>query len=141
MPSFHETRTSEEMTPTTIISYRRDVFTLPLSYNDSDVHTDPQILLHKSRIAYKVKLKLKLIYYRQSVGQSVLVSGAHLGPEPNFFLLIEIFFRHLRACYFVAPSLTRGRICNLLLLLSSPEQSRSSLSPTGLNTRFYCPNC
>jgi hypothetical protein len=29
-------------------------------------------------------LKLKLIYDRQSVGQSVLVSGAHLGPATNF---------------------------------------------------------
>jgi hypothetical protein len=31
-----------------------------------------------------VKLKLMLIYDRQSVGQSVLVSGAHLGPATNF---------------------------------------------------------
>jgi hypothetical protein len=29
-------------------------------------------------------LKLKLIYDRQSVGQPVLVSGAHLGPVTNF---------------------------------------------------------
>jgi hypothetical protein len=28
--------------------------------------------------------KKKLIYDRQSVGQSVLVSGAHLGPVTNF---------------------------------------------------------
>jgi hypothetical protein len=28
--------------------------------------------------------KWKLIYDRQSVGQSVLVSGAHLGPVANF---------------------------------------------------------
>jgi hypothetical protein len=32
----------------------------------------------------KLKLKLKLIYDRQSVGLSVLVSGAHLGPLTNF---------------------------------------------------------
>jgi hypothetical protein len=31
-----------------------------------------------------LKLKLKLIYDRHSVGQSVLVSGAHLGPLTNF---------------------------------------------------------
>jgi hypothetical protein len=30
------------------------------------------------------KSKLKLIDDRQSVGQSVLVSGAHLGPVTNF---------------------------------------------------------
>jgi hypothetical protein len=29
-------------------------------------------------------LKLKLIYDRQLVGQSVLVPGAHLGPATNF---------------------------------------------------------
>jgi hypothetical protein len=36
----------------------------------------------------------------------------------QFFFLLEIFFRQLRVCYFVALSLTRGRICNLQLLLS-----------------------
>jgi hypothetical protein len=33
----------------------------------------------------EVKLKLKLIEDRQAVGQSVLVSGTHLGPATNFF--------------------------------------------------------
>jgi hypothetical protein len=34
-------------------------------------------------------------------------------------------FRQLRVCYFVVPSLTRGRVCNLLYncLWSLPEQS------------------
>jgi hypothetical protein len=32
----------------------------------------------------RLKLKLKLNYDRQSTGQSVLVSGAHLGPATNF---------------------------------------------------------
>jgi hypothetical protein len=35
----------------------------------------------------------------------------------QFFFFLEIFFRLLRVCYFVAPSLTRRRVCNLLLLL------------------------
>jgi hypothetical protein len=39
------------------------------------------------------------------------------GTRDQFFFLLDIFFRHLRVCYFVAPSLTRGRVCNLLLLL------------------------
>jgi hypothetical protein len=47
-----------------------------------------------------VQLKLKLIYDRQSVGQPVLVSGAHLGPVTNFSLF-EISFRQLRLCYFI----------------------------------------
>jgi hypothetical protein len=38
-----------------------------------------------------LKSKSKSHYDRQSVGQSVLVSCAHLGPATNFFLL-EIFF-------------------------------------------------
>jgi hypothetical protein len=32
----------------------------------------------------------------------------------QFFFRLEISFRQLRVCYFVAPSLTRGRVCNLL---------------------------
>jgi hypothetical protein len=39
------------------------------------------------------------------------------GTRNQFFYLLEIFFRHLRVCYFVAPSLTRGQVCNLLFLL------------------------
>jgi hypothetical protein len=35
----------------------------------------------------------------------------------QLLFLLEIFLRQLRVCYFVAPSLTRGRVCNLLLLL------------------------
>jgi hypothetical protein len=35
----------------------------------------------------------------------------------QFFFLLEIFFRQLLVCYFVVPSLRRGRVCNLLLLL------------------------
>jgi hypothetical protein len=35
--------------------------------------------------------------------------------RPIFFIL-EIFFKQLRVYYFLAPSLTRGRACNLLLL-------------------------
>jgi hypothetical protein len=85
-----------------------------------------------------VKLKLKLIYGRQSVGQSVLVSGTHLGPVTNFFLL-EISFRHFQVCYFVAPSLTRGRVCNLLYNCFSalPEQSLLRWSPAELTAIFY----
>jgi hypothetical protein len=36
------------------------------------------------------------------------------GTRDQFFFLLEIFFRQLRVCYFVAPSLTIGRVCNLL---------------------------
>jgi hypothetical protein len=79
------------------------------------------------------------IYDRQSVGQSLLVSGAHLGPATNFFLL-EIFFRQLQVCYFVSPSLTRGQVCNLLhnCFWALPEQSLLGRSPAELTVIFYC---
>jgi hypothetical protein len=73
------------------------------------------------------KSKWKLSY---KVGQSVLVTIHHQGPLPFFFLL-EIFFRQLRVCYFVAPSLTRGRICNLLLLLGMVSTVPPAPSPAG----------
>jgi hypothetical protein len=44
------------------------------------------------------------------------------------------------ACYFVAPSLTRGRVCNLLYncFWALPEQSLLGRSLTELTTIFYC---
>jgi hypothetical protein len=35
----------------------------------------------------------------------------------QFYIFLEIFFRQLRFCNFVALSLTRGRVCNLLVQL------------------------
>jgi hypothetical protein len=55
-------------------------------------------------------MKLKLIYYRRSVGQSVLVSGSHLEPTTSFVW-------HWRSSYCGAHSLTRGWVCNLLVQL------------------------
>jgi hypothetical protein len=40
--------------------------------------------------------QVKLYYDRRSVGQSVLVSGTHLGLATEFFLLSLIIFRQLR---------------------------------------------
>jgi hypothetical protein len=56
--------------------------------------------------------KSKLYYDRQSVGQSVLVSGTHLGPASNFFFLLSliIFLRQFRACWRGTPSLTRSLV-------------------------------
>jgi hypothetical protein len=51
-------------------------------------------------------------------GQSASLSccQATIRARVQFFFLLEIFFRQLQDCYFVAPSLTRGRVCNLVLL-------------------------
>jgi hypothetical protein len=51
-----------------------------------------------SKLAELNNLKLKLIYDRQSVGQSVLVSGAHLGPVTNFYFSLKF---PLDSCGFV----------------------------------------
>jgi hypothetical protein len=62
-----------------------------------------------------IKVKVTL---RPTVSRPVLLGVRHpSGTRDQFFFFLEIFFRQLRGCYFVAPSLTRGRTCNLLLLL------------------------
>jgi hypothetical protein len=59
------------------------------------------------------QLLLQSQSYITTDSQPVLVSGTC----NQFFFFLEIFFRQLRICYFVPPSLMRGRVCNLLLLL------------------------
>jgi hypothetical protein len=49
-------------------------------------------------IADVIYLKLKLISDRQSVGQSVLVSGAHLGPVTDFSFSLK---SSVDSCVFV----------------------------------------
>jgi hypothetical protein len=79
--------------------------------------------------------KLKWTYDRQSVGQSVLMLGSHLKPVTRFLFSVW----RLRVSWCGAPSLTRGRVCNLLYnwFWSLPEQSLSGPSPAGLRTIFY----
>jgi hypothetical protein len=55
---------------------------------------------------------LKLIYHRQSVGQSVLVSGTHLGPATKFSFFLRF---SLDSCRFV--------ILGHLTRIPSPPQS------------------
>jgi hypothetical protein len=62
------------------------------------------------------------------------------GTRDQFFFLLEISLRQLLVCYFVAPSLTRGLVCNLLynFFWTLPEQSLLSRSTAQLTTIFYC---
>jgi hypothetical protein len=88
--------------------------------------------------------------YLTTDGQSASLSWcqATIRARDRFFFLLGILFRQLRVCYFVAPSLTRGRVCNILLLqglasavLLWPER-RQKGNPvpggiTGTITRWY----
>jgi hypothetical protein len=57
----------------------------------------PELHVKKQKCT-ALMLKLKLICNRQSVGQSVLVSGAHLGPVINFSFSLKF---PLDSCGFV----------------------------------------
>jgi hypothetical protein len=68
-----------------------------------------------TRGLWKTEVEVKL---RPTVSRPVRLGVKHpSGTRDQIFFLLEIFFRLLRVCYFVEPSLTRGRVCNLLLLL------------------------
>jgi hypothetical protein len=82
-----------------------------------------------SEIFYIVEVEVKL---RPAVSRPVcLCVRRPSGTYDQFFFLLEIFFRHLRVSYFVEPSLTRGRVYNLLYncFCALPEQSLLGRSP------------
>jgi hypothetical protein len=89
---------------------------------------------------YQVQVQVQ-VTLRPTVSRPVS-PGVRLpsGTRDQFFILLKIFFRQLRICYFVAPSLTRGRVCNLLYncFWALPEQSLLDRSPSELTTIFYC---
>jgi hypothetical protein len=90
--------------------------------------------LNKGEVEVEVKL-------RPTVSRPVRLGiRCPSGTRDQFFFLLEIFYRHLRVHYFVAPSLTRGRVCNLLYncFWALPEQSLLGRSPAELTIIFYC---
>jgi hypothetical protein len=75
------------------------------------------MFLPNGHLQYKAAVKVKVIL-RPTVNRPVRLGVRHLsGTRDQFFFLLKIFFRQLRVCYFVVTSPTRGRVCNLLLLL------------------------
>jgi hypothetical protein len=76
-------------------------------------YSNPPVHGSFSVVSLEVEVKL-----RPTVSQPVRLGvGYPSGARDQFFFLSEILFRQLRVCYFVASSLTRGSVCNLLLLL------------------------
>jgi hypothetical protein len=86
---------------------------------------------------FSLQLKLKLIYDRQSVDQYVLVSGAHLGPVTNFSFALKFPLDCCGFVIFVTPSLTRGRVCNLLVQLLLGLARAAALGCKSRRTQGY----
>jgi hypothetical protein len=80
-----------------------------------------------SRVApVEVEVEVNL---RPTVGRPVCPGvRRQSGTCDQLFFLLEISFRQLRVCYFVAPSLTRGRVCNLIVQLSRRTHDHILLS-------------
>jgi hypothetical protein len=81
-------------------------------------------------------LKLKLIYDRRSVGQSVLLPGSHL-ESMTWFIFSDW---RLRVSCCGARNLTRGWFCTLLSQLLLGLSRAISLGTKSLKTQttFYC---
>jgi hypothetical protein len=80
------------------------------------------------------------ITLRPTVSRPVSLGVKHpSGTYDQFYFRLEIFFRQLRVCNFLAPSLTRGRVFNLLYncFWVLPEHSLLGRSPAELTTIFY----
>jgi hypothetical protein len=78
---------------------------------------------------------------RPTVSRPVCPGVRHpSGTRDQCFFLLEVSFRQLWLCYFIAPSLTRGRVCNLLYncFWALPEQSLLSQNPSELTALFDC---
>jgi hypothetical protein len=62
------------------------------------------------------------------------------GTRDQFFFFLEISFRQLRLCYFLAPFLTRGRVCNLFVHLYLGLARSVTLGSKSRRTQaiFYC---
>jgi hypothetical protein len=65
-------------------------------------------------------LIFRLFCDRRSIGQSILVPGPPLEPMTRFFTI-----GYLRPSCCGAPSLTRGRVCNLLVQFAITLKSKS----------------
>jgi hypothetical protein len=91
---------------------------------------------NSSKTSVEVEVKL-----RPTLSWPVSLDAGHpSGTRDQFYFLLEIFFRHFRVCYFVAPSPTRGQVCNLLYncFWALPEKSLLGRSPAELTAIFYC---
>jgi hypothetical protein len=78
------------------------------------------------------------VWRRVRIPRPVCLGVKHPSGTRDQFFFLEVFFRQLQVCCFVAPSLTRGRVCNLLYncFWALPEQSLLDRSPAELRPYF-----
>jgi hypothetical protein len=84
----------------------------------SDIRTSTNIsciFFHRSLSTTIVEVEVTL---RPTISRPVSLGVRRpSGTRDQFYFLLEIFFRQVRFCNIVAPSVTRGRVCNLLVQL------------------------
>jgi hypothetical protein len=74
------------------------------------------------------------------VGQSVLVSGTHMGPSTNYSFSSKFSLDSWEFVDVERPLWLEDRSVIYCCCWYSPAQSRSCLSLAGFKTIFYCPN-
>jgi hypothetical protein len=98
-------------------SYFRALPEQPICGSESNRTHDHTLLSHLRlpQSGGQVKVKVTL---RPTVSRPACPGVRRpTGTRDQLLFLFKIYFRQLWVCYFVVPSLTRGRVCNLLLLL------------------------
>jgi hypothetical protein len=117
-------------------SHSTNIFWRRLTVDWISLHLSRTLSLYNSLL---FKSKSKLYYYRQSVGQSVLVSSTHLGPATNFFhSLFDYFFDSFGFVDVGLPLWREDRSELFSFCRVSPAQPLSDLNPTKLMSIVYC---
>jgi hypothetical protein len=73
------------------------------------------VLSSSHSVTFEVEVEVNL---RLTVSRPVCPGVRHpSGTRDQFFFLLGMIFRQLRVCYFVVPSLTRGRALVVILII------------------------